>query len=603
MKKWREVKKNFGNCLKTAMDMDRKAVIVTVLEAVFLAVRDNFQVILTAYVFGVISSGKFQHKEFAKIACGLGLVFLFGLAEAFCKEKREVRTVICDQKFRMAMNMKSLDMDYQTLESPEAARLREKVQVDNNWGCGFLQVFYLLLEVMKALLGIITALLFLIPFFKSGFIRQPTIGSILLVLLISGFVLGVRKGFGIKHSFEQMNQMTKIPNYAWDFTMRIPFPYGKNIRLFGNSAVFQHSMGESMGNMTELAKKMNRNGICMGICSGLGKGISQTGAGLLLMVLVAGTYTAGIDVLYRYVGFWQNIVYNVVQLAGSLVEAAGIAGRQQSTIAYIKTKSRPLNGEQPVKAEKPQDFIFEFQNVSFRYPGAHEFALKNVSMVLRGDQKIALVGPNGSGKTTLVKLLTRLYEPTTGKIMLNGRNIREYRYQEYLDIFSVVFQDFHLLALKLGENVAGGRTYDRKCLLKCLREAGLWGQETKWKSDPDVWLYKEFDSAGINLSGGEAQKIAIARSLYKKSPFVILDEPTAALDPMAEYETFSGFDRLMEGRGVLYISHRMSACRLSNVIYVFDKGRLVASGTHEELKRQNGLYAKMWDKQAKYYFF
>ena len=239
--------------------------------------------------------------------------------------------------------------------------------------------------------------------------------------------------------------------------------------------------------------------------------------------------------------------------------------------------------------------------MSYSYPGAAVPALSHDSFRLEPGKKIAVVGMNGSGKTTMVKLLCRLYDPDGGRVMLNGRNVREYDYEEYLRRFSVVFQDFQLLALPLGENVAGTKDYDAARAQDCLEKAGFGKRLRRMKNDLSTFLYRNMDQEGVEISGGEAQKIALARALYKDAPIVVLDEPTAALDPVSEHEVYSGFRNLVGGRTSIFISHRLSSCRFCDEILVFHQGQLVQRGSHEELVKEEGLYASMWRAQAQYY--
>ena len=185
----------------------------------------------------------------------------------------------------------------------------------------------------------------------------------------------------------------------------------------------------------------------------------------------------------------------------------------------------------PVEKNKDNEYVIEFRNVSFKYPASGEYALKDVNIKFRAGEKLAVVGRNGSGKTTFIKLLCRLYDPTEGTILLNGKDIRDYDYSEYLGIFSVVFQDFKLFAFKLGDNVAGRSDYNASLADECLEKAGFADRLKTLEKGEETYLYKEFERDGVDLSGGEAQKVALARALYKNAPFIILDEPTAALEP------------------------------------------------------------------------
>ena len=240
--------------------------------------------------------------------------------------------------------------------------------------------------------------------------------------------------------------------------------------------------------------------------------------------------------------------------------------------------------------------------MSFRYPDTDQWALRHVNIRFRVGSRLAVVGRNGSGKTTFIKLLCRLYDPTEGEILLNGIDIRKYRYDDYMRIFSVVFQDFKLLALPLGENVAGAANYDRARAEKCLTDAGFGDRLSAMPRGLDTWLYKDLNEDGVDISGGEAQKIAIARALYKDAPFLILDEPTAALDPVAEAEIYSKLNDIVEDRTAVYISHRLSSCKFCDEIAVFEGGWIVQQGSHEALlAEEGGTYSTLWHAQAQYY--
>lgn len=247
-------------------------------------------------------------------------------------------------------------------------------------------------------------------------------------------------------------------------------------------------------------------------------------------------------------------------------------------------------------------YEIEFRNVSFKYPSSEEYVLKNISLKFNTSQRLAVVGQNGSGKTTFIKLLCRLYDPTEGEIYLNGVDIREYDYRKYMDIFSVVFQDFKLLSFSLGENVAAAADYDAVRASECLNKAGFGERLQTLPKKLDTCLYKDFETEGVDISGGEAQKIALARALYKDTPFVILDEPTASLDPIAEFEIYEKMNEIVGDKTAVFISHRLSSCRFCNEIVVFHDGRIVQHGSHDNLiEDKEGKYYELWNAQAQYY--
>lgn len=256
--------------------------------------------------------------------------------------------------------------------------------------------------------------------------------------------------------------------------------------------------------------------------------------------------------------------------------------------------------ETGVKVAETAGIEVVFEHVSYRYHGADEETLHDVSFRLAAGEKLALVGLNGAGKTTLIKLLCRLYEPTEGEICLNGINIAKYDYEEYVQIFSVVFQDFHLYDFPLDENVAAGSAVDSGRLQRALELAGMWERIQDMPGKEKTLLGHE-NGQGVLLSGGEAQKLAIARALYKDAPFIILDEPAAALDPLAEAEVYENFNTLVQDKTAIYISHRMSSCKFCDRIIVLDGGRILEEGTHEALMKKQGRYYALYSVQASYY--
>ena len=246
----------------------------------------------------------------------------------------------------------------------------------------------------------------------------------------------------------------------------------------------------------------------------------------------------------------------------------------------------------------------ELKNVSFRYTENSPEVLKDVSLSIKSGEKIALVGYNGAGKTTLIKLLLRFYDPTEGQILLNGRDIKEYDLKAYRDCIGAVFQDFKLFSATIAENVLGHpvrNEEDRAAVLEALRRITFDGKLTEFERGIDTVLSKEFDDDGVNLSGGEAQKVAIARTFVRPYRLIIMDEPSAALDPGAEYALNRSILENLQGQTVVFISHRLSTTRMSDVIYMFDSGRLIESGSHEELLFLGGKYAEMFELQSKNY--
>lgn len=267
---------------------------------------------------------------------------------------------------------------------------------------------------------------------------------------------------------------------------------------------------------------------------------------------------------------------------------------------FIHEPSMHYEGTLPIEKRNDCKYEFEFKDVSFQYPGSDVRVLDHVNLKFNVGEKLAVVGKNGAGKTTLIKLLCRLYEPTEGEILLNGINIWKYSYQEYTKIFAPVFQDYTLFSLQLEDNIVFSKDSDEERLMDCLDKVGLKDRVNRLPDGLHTQLNHN-NGEGVDLSGGEGQRIAIARALYKDAPFIILDEPAASLDPIAEAEIYEKFNELVNGKTSIYISHRMSSCQFCDRIVVFKEGKIVETGTHASLMKENGEYARLFRTQAEYY--
>ncbi len=252
------------------------------------------------------------------------------------------------------------------------------------------------------------------------------------------------------------------------------------------------------------------------------------------------------------------------------------------------------------KLSVPQAQV-RFENVSFRYPFSDCDALKNINITVNAGETLLVVGENGAGKSTFIKLLCGLYKPTSGKIYLNETDISDLDQAQYRGLISAVFQDFSLFAMTIAENVCAMEDKDAEKLRQAIEQVNLTDVVDRTLKKSDTSLYRIFDENGVEFSGGEMQRLAIARAIYKDAPILVLDEPTSALDPKAEYEIYNSFQKMAQGRTAVYISHRLSGTRFSDKIAVFDSGEIVEYGTHENLMKENGLYADLYSLQASLY--
>ena len=271
--------------------------------------------------------------------------------------------------------------------------------------------------------------------------------------------------------------------------------------------------------------------------------------------------------------------------------------------AVSKASMKKKDTQKGKALPKFERYEFTFENVSFRYPKAETYALKNLNLTVHAGERLAVVGLNGAGKSTFIKLLLRLYEPTEGRILLNGTDIREYDKEDYYRIFGPVFQDVNLFAFPLAENVSmkSPEETDKQRAKRCLLDAGFGDKLTELSQGVNTEILKVIHDDGVDLSGGEKQKLALARALYKNAPVVVLDEPTAALDALAEAKLYQDFDKLIGDKTAVYISHRLSSTQFCQHVAMFKDGEMIEYGTHESLLAAAGAYAEMFRIQARYY--
>ena len=545
----------------------------------------------------------------------VGLNFGIGLAVRLLKPYKDSQLRKSDNLTDMAVMKKCLTMDYQQLETQEIMdRKTRAVEASRNCGGGggTLGFLYDLADALGHGATILYALLTVSRLFVPGnvapdapawvrFLNAPWAALALLAAALGVTAASIPLTKWVNEADMKMYEDGIDGNRRFGaFYRLVDYPVGKDMRTYnlGGMVLDKFMRNEKTKNARFRKNYMRAQTIrsLISVVNLLTVLLSYAFVGLKAM---AGLIT---------VGAVSMQVGAITAFAGAVSQGIEMLGHldlhrkyMREFAAFLDTPSQKYNGTLPVEKRDDGDYDLEFRDVSFRYPNQEQWSLRHVTCTLPKGQKLAIVGPNGAGKTTFIKLLCRLYDPTEGEILLNGIDIRKYDYGEYLSLLSVVFQDFKLFSMKLGENVAASVDYDHRRVWDCLEKSGMRERVAAMPEKLDTGLFQQKED-GVELSGGEGQKLAIARALYKDAPVVILDEPTAALDPVSEYEIYSRFGRMVEGKTSVYISHRMSFCRFCDVVYVFDGGAIVQTGAHEELLAQEeGLYAQLWRAQAQYY--
>ncbi|MDM8200172.1 ABC transporter ATP-binding protein [Allofournierella massiliensis] len=510
---------------------------------------------------------------------------------------------------------KMLALDYADIDRQAVFDLYSQIRQNDQWtGWGIYKTLYFFEELVMAVVQIaggvsLSVSLFLLKVPQNSslaLINHPLfavgiMGLMLLIAAVSPICVNQGNQYWVRYAskaklgnriFGFYGQMPMDKKRAWDIRMyqqqeNVCDVYFSQTELFTpNSAIGRNAKGP------------------MGLWNALSRCVSAilTGVVYAFVCLKAWAGAFGVGSVTQYVGAITQLFQGLSRLLQVLGMMRANGEFLQDNFAFLDIPNRMYQGSLTTEKRSDRNYEVEFRDVSFRYPDTDQWALRHVNIKFRVGSRLAVVGMNGSGKTTFIKLLCRLYDPTEGEILLNGINIRKYRYDEYIRIFSVVFQDFKLLSLPLGENVAGAARYDRDRVKQCLEDAGFGQRLEALPHGLDTYLHKDLKDEGVDISGGEAQKIAIARALYKDAPFIILDEPTAALDPIAEAEIYSRFNDIVTDKTAIYISHRLSSCKFCDEIAVFHEGEIVQMGTHEELAADtSGKYYELWNAQAQYY--
>ncbi len=485
---------------------------------------------------------------------------------------------------------RTLTMDYPYLEDPEVLKMVQQFMQGRMTQGGLTGAGWALGNGLPALLTAL-GMLFILARLSGGLL-----GLLLAATAVSLVLLRLQVKY-LSGMTMEMADGNRILSYL--FSIFTDFSYGKDIRLFEAEPLMTTRMKDTVD---ELWRVCFGNYTKSGACQAGRAAIAQGVVALIYAMLAVQTVQKGLSI-----ADFVMLTAAAVSFASSVMTAVTSAMNFYGALKMVAPFGEYMNlppvlsqGSEPVPELTGEDAVV-FDHVSFTYPRAAEPTLKDLCFTIKRGERLAVVGENGAGKTTMIKLLLRLYEPDEGTIYLGGRDIRTMSREETLKQFAVVFQDFKLLAFSVKENICIGPGGDEERLHEVLRKLDLDKVLESTPHGTETSVYRLFDEEGVEFSGGERQKMAIARALYKDSPIVVMDEPTAALDPIAEAEIYGHLNQLVEHKTALFISHRLSSCKFCDRVAVFENGGVTQCGSHRELMAQEGLYRRMFAAQARYY--
>ena len=585
------------------------------LEEVIRTIRVYLNIWVSARVVDEIAMG---HSEKGIIRLAIWLVMLncilalvqWGIDKVLIVKRREV-----ENGLKVSMAKKSLTMDYQVLENAATQDIVKQIEEGENYAGGINGYCQNVAWVSRSIFVVIYSVFALAPLFQAKLLPGSGMPDAVLTIMnnvwIDLLVIGI---FGaiVYYLYKLVKRLTEVQNRSFEHgvvnnrrffyfkSYILNYMKGKSVRIYHILPLLKEKMqriSESIWGIWSTELKL------------LAK-INGQNKGLFTLCLLVSYFYVGIKVIGGAIGigelaFYVGIIIALYEGISNTMDIVSFMLMKSQFLSnyveYLELPNEKYEGTLPVEKRLDNEYELEFRNVSFHYPNSKEMVLEHVNAKVHVGRKLAIVGQNGCGKSTFIKLLCRLYDPTEGEILLNGIDIRKYDYDEYRNLFGVVFQDFQLFSFSVAQNVAAGTDYDADRVWSCLEQAGLKRRVKEWEKGIETVIYKQ-DEEGVEISGGEAQKLAIARALYRDAPVVILDEPTAALDPVAELEIYEKFNELVEDKTAIFISHRMSSCRFCKNILVFDGGKIVQMGSHEQLlENKEGLYARLWNAQAQYY--
>lgn len=590
---------NTGYILRKIKQYTPAALVYGSVDMVTGAVMTYLWTVLSKFILDLLTSGQSEaertHGLLILLAAGAVIALVLRVAKSVAGAKVWPLYIQARMGLIHERVEKALTLDYELLEKPEMLDIHERAtRASGSYNDGLEGMMHILQDLGRNVISVAVCFAAVIALDRRLILALTalTVGA----FLIYKYTVNRDK----KEVWDQLMPVWRRIGYMSRATQ--DFDYAKDIRLFSLSGFLlrkQRKIHESREEKIDLHHNMwNRSAL---LSEGLGLLGKLLIYGVLLYAALREQDKLTLGNFTMYLGF-------AVSFSGSLtalLQRFGDYLRESMKVDDFRSflAQEDTDPADPLPVPENGDLTFEFRDVSYRYLKAEKDALSGLNLTLKPGEKLAVVGLNGAGKTTMIKLLLRLYDPTSGSITLNGTDIRRFRKADYYRLFSPVFQNVEIFAVPLIENISmrPAADSDREKAASCIEQAGLGDKLKEMKKGLDTELLKVVDEDGVDLSGGEKQKLALARALYKGAPVVVLDEPTAALDALAEKQLYERFNTMIGNHSAVYISHRLASTRFCDRIAMFTDGHMAEYGTHDELIAKNGEYARMFEVQAQYY--
>ena len=508
------------------------------------------------------------------------------------KRYMDIKNIYMKDKMSEAMAEKIMNVEFSYLENPYYLDLKERAVFAINNQSAMENLISNVISTLKNF-ATISGLL-VIMFTLSGVLVLLLVVTIGLSLLIYKFFMKYQLNF-----FEEILPINR--KYGYYVGLCFDDKLQKDIRLYGMNKMMTDRVTEYNAEInTWFSAYYKKQGIYLGLYGVINDLQAALAYGYVGLRVITNSFgpRIGIGSFTMYVTAAINFTNSTAEFGRSIISIVQMLGYLDPFMEFM---SLPNESNQVGKLELTGDITtIEFKNVSFKYPGNDKEVLHDISFNINKGEKISIVGLNGAGKTTLVKLICRLYHPTTGEILLNGYNIFDYEYESYMKNISAVFQDYKLFAFSIDENITCKELdSDTQKTMELIEEVGLKSKIENLPNGIASMFGKAYDESGIEMSGGESQKVAIARALYKDASLIILDEPTSALDPLAEADIYEHFNQMVGGKTAIYISHRMSSSVFCDKILIIDEGKISDYDSHSNLlQKTDSLYYKLFNSQA-----